>query len=155
MINPWLKGGRSGGGAIYGTYFVILLLCGDWTLLNVFLGNLLSFTLSKSWFTQVFFLNGNSISSRHLLTSTATLNVDKNVYFSRFSFNRYNQLMRNFNRISLIKTDGCSGILLSHQLFLRNYLQSFNTAFVLLYQFHLKSNGKQGSAMKGFVTVTL
>ncbi len=31
------KGGRSGGGAIYGTYFVILLLCGDWTLLNVFL----------------------------------------------------------------------------------------------------------------------
>ena len=42
MTNPWLKGGRSGGGAIYGTYFVILLLCGDWTLLNVFLGNLLS-----------------------------------------------------------------------------------------------------------------
>ena len=33
------KGGRAGGGAIYGTYFVILLLCGDWTLLNVFLGN--------------------------------------------------------------------------------------------------------------------
>jgi len=31
------KGGRSGGGAIYSTYFVILLLCGDWTLLNVFL----------------------------------------------------------------------------------------------------------------------
>ena len=31
------KGGRAGGGAIYGTYFVILLLCGDWTLLNVFL----------------------------------------------------------------------------------------------------------------------
>ena len=31
------KGGREGGGAIYGTYFVILLLCGDWTLLNVFL----------------------------------------------------------------------------------------------------------------------
>ena len=31
------KGGRAGGGVIYGTYFVILLLCGDWTLLNVFL----------------------------------------------------------------------------------------------------------------------
>ena len=31
------KGGREGGGAIYAVYFVILLLCGDWTLLNVFL----------------------------------------------------------------------------------------------------------------------
>ena len=31
------KGGRVGGGAIYAIYFVILLLCGDWTLLNVFL----------------------------------------------------------------------------------------------------------------------
>ena len=31
------KGGREGGGAIYAIYFVILLLCGDWTLLNVFL----------------------------------------------------------------------------------------------------------------------
>ena len=31
------KGGRQGGGAIYSLYFVILLLCGDWTLLNVFL----------------------------------------------------------------------------------------------------------------------
>ena len=31
------KGGREGGGEIYSTYFVILLLCGDWTLLNVFL----------------------------------------------------------------------------------------------------------------------
>merc|ERR550517_1104478 len=31
------KGGRSGGGAMYAVYFVVLLLCGDWTLLNVFL----------------------------------------------------------------------------------------------------------------------
>ena len=31
------KGGREDGGAIYAVYFVILLLCGDWTLLNVFL----------------------------------------------------------------------------------------------------------------------
>jgi hypothetical protein len=31
------KGGREGGGTLYGIYFVILLLCGDWTLLNVFL----------------------------------------------------------------------------------------------------------------------
>lgn len=31
------KGGRSGGGAMYAIYFVVLLLCGDWTLLNVFL----------------------------------------------------------------------------------------------------------------------
>ena len=31
------KGGREGGGMVYALYFVLLTLCGDYTLLNVFL----------------------------------------------------------------------------------------------------------------------
>ena len=31
------KGGRQDGGSIYALYFVLLTLCGDYTLLNVFL----------------------------------------------------------------------------------------------------------------------
>ena len=31
------KGGRRDGGSIYSLYFVLLTLCGDYTLLNVFL----------------------------------------------------------------------------------------------------------------------
>ena len=31
------KGGRRDGGSIYALYFVLLTLCGDYTLLNVFL----------------------------------------------------------------------------------------------------------------------
>ena len=31
------KGGRNGGGMVYCLYFVMLTLCGDYTLLNVFL----------------------------------------------------------------------------------------------------------------------
>ena len=31
------KGGRNGGGMVYSLYFVMLTLCGDYTLLNVFL----------------------------------------------------------------------------------------------------------------------
>ncbi len=31
------KGGREAGGMVYALYFVLLTLCGDYTLLNVFL----------------------------------------------------------------------------------------------------------------------